>query len=77
MHRLTQTQLRRYLDGAIEIIQPVADGLYAVEILMALLMLKRASDQAGVSDVRDTKQNQGGGKDAQGKTEAKSTNRIN
>ncbi len=45
MHKLTQTQLRRHLDGAIEILRPTVTGSYAIEIIIALLILKRASDQ--------------------------------
>ncbi len=45
MHKLTQTQLYRCLDRAIEILRPTVTGPYAVETIMALLILKRANDQ--------------------------------
>ncbi len=45
MHRLTQTKLHRHLDGAIEILRPIVTDSYAIEIIMALLILKRANDQ--------------------------------
>lgn len=45
MHRLTRTRLYRHLDAAIEILRPEVADACAVEILMALLILKRASDQ--------------------------------
>ena len=53
MHRLTQTQLHRHLDRAIEILRPSVTDYYAVEIIMALLILKRASDQMA-PDTRET-----------------------
>ncbi len=53
MHRLTQTQLHRHLDRAIEILRPSVTGPYAIEIIMALLILKRASDQMATGPLQE------------------------